>query len=72
MFITFLPQIVECILWYLTANICSSIGESFGVKSAQKLLKSTAEIMSVLIVMILCFLVIIIASTIVVVKTAEN
>lgn len=72
MFITFLPQIIECVFWYLTANICSSIGESFGVKSAQKLLKSTAEIMSVLIVMILCFLVIIIASTIVVVKTAEN
>ena len=72
MFITFLPQIVECILWYLTANICSSIGEIFDIKCTQKLLKSIAEIMSVLIVMILCFLVIIIASTIVVVKTAES
>lgn len=70
-FVTFLPSVIECTLWCLTANICSAIGESFGINNAHKLLKSTAEVMSVILVAILCFLVVIIASTIIVMKTAE-
>lgn len=66
--IMFLPSLVQCVLWYVTVNMCAILCRSLNVEKIAEFLKSTAEIMSVVLTVILCFLVTIIAATVVVMK----
>ena len=70
--ITFLPALIQCLIWHLTTSLCSSVGESLQLNKISKFLKNLTEITGIMIILIICFLAIIISSTLLVMKSANN
>lgn len=61
----FLPVIAECLLWMLTLNICSGIGEMFELKEITSLLKASSDVVSTMLAVLLCSMMVLIISTVV-------
>ncbi|MDQ5983673.1 MAG: hypothetical protein RUMPE_00697 [Eubacteriales bacterium SKADARSKE-1] len=62
----FLPVVMQCLLWLFSVNFCASIGELFELSEISKLLKRTGEVISTILVILLCSAVVLIISTVVV------
>ena len=60
---TFLPVLLQTALWYFTVNITSAVGEMLGVKQVASILKSASATLGVLIAVILCFALLFVIST---------
>lgn len=60
----FLPIVIECLLWLFSLNFCASIGEMFDLCAIPKLLKRTSEVVSTILVILLCSCIILIISTV--------
>ena len=60
---TFLPILLQTVMWYLAVNLSSALGEMLGVKPVAQILKSASATLGVLIAVILCFALLIIIST---------
>lgn len=71
-FFIFLPVIIECLLWILSVNLCSSIGEIFELQNISKLLKRIGEVMSMLLIIDLCVAILLIVSTAVILVVSGN
>ena len=61
--LTFLPVLLQTALWYFTVNITSAVGEMLGVKQVASILKSASATLGVLIAVILCFALLFVIST---------
>lgn len=59
----FLPIVIECILWIIMLNICSGIGQMFGLDEVTSLLKSSADVTSTILAVLLCSITVLIIST---------
>ena len=59
----FLPTLLRVVIWYLTLNFSSALGELMGIKQITQLLKSTSTTLGILMSMMLCFGLLIIIST---------
>lgn len=60
----FIPVVIECLFYMISINICSSVGEIFGLKQIPCLLKSINKVISSMLVMLLCVVTILIISTV--------
>jgi stage III sporulation protein AE len=60
---TFLPILLQTVIWYLTVNLSASVSEMLQIKHLASILKSCSATLGVLISMILCFALLIIIST---------
>ncbi|MEM1483830.1 hypothetical protein V6615_03005 [Oscillospiraceae bacterium PP1C4] len=69
---TFLPVFLQTTLWYLTMNITAAISEMLGIKQVAEILKSSATTLGVLIAVILCFALLVIISTSLVLITSTG
>lgn len=63
---TFLPVLLEAVVWMLTLKVSAAVSEIFDLKQVSEVLKSCAAAISLLITIILCFAVLMIVSTTVV------
>lgn len=72
MVMTFLPALVQCLLWYVTTLVCASVGESLQLGEISKFLKNLTEITGIIITLIICFLTVIIVSTLIIMRSAYN
>lgn len=61
----FLPVVAECMLWILTLNLCSGIGQVFDLGEITSLLKASADVVSTMLAILLCSMMILIISTVV-------
>lgn len=61
--VTFLPALLRVAIWYLTVNTAGVIGEVLGVGPVSALLKSISSTLGILISIILTFLLMVIATT---------
>ena len=61
----FLPVVAECMLWILTLNLCSGIGQIFDLGEITSLLKASADVVSTMLAILLCSMMILIISTVV-------
>lgn len=59
----FLPVLIESLIWMLTLKISASISEIFELKQVSEVLKSCANAITLLVTIILCFAVLMIIST---------
>ena len=59
----FLPVVIECILWVITLNICSGIGQMFELDEVTSLLKSSADVTSTILAVLLCSITVLIICT---------
>lgn len=60
----FIPIIVECLIWLITVNLCSSIGDIFELRQISSLLRASAKVISTMISIVLCCVTILIISTV--------
>lgn len=60
---TFLPVFLQTAIWYFTVNITAAVSEMLGVKQVAEILKSAATTLGVLIAVTLCFALLVIIST---------
>lgn len=60
---TFLPIFLQTVIWYLTVTIAGAIGEMLSARQTADILKSAGETLGVLMGVILCFALLIIVST---------
>ena len=63
----FLPPIIECLIWMISLNICSAIGDIFELKQISKILKGSSKVISTILVILLCVMTILIVSTVIVI-----
>ena len=61
----FLPIVAECMIWILTLNLCSGIGQIFDLGGISSLLKASADVVSTMLAILLCSMTILIISTVV-------
>ncbi len=61
--LTFLPIFLQTIIWYLTVNITAAISDMLGIKQVGDILKSSASVLSILLAISLCFALLVIVST---------
>lgn len=61
--VVFLPIIINCLLWIISLNITSGIGDMLGVKDPVSVIKSCSTVLSTLLVIILCVMAIYVIST---------
>lgn len=66
---TFLPVLVETLTWYLMTNLAVMAGEIVGIEQVSSVLKACAGMLGILVAVILCFALLIIVSTTVVIAT---
>lgn len=66
---TFLPVLLQTVAWYLVTNVAAIAGDILGVETVSEILKSCASVLGILIAVILCFALLIIVSTAVVMLT---
>lgn len=69
---TFLPVFLQTTIWYLTVNITAAVSEMLGVKQVSEILKSSAAALGVLVAVILCFALLVIISTSLVLMTSTG
>lgn len=60
---TFLPVFLQTTVWYLTVNIAAAVSDMLGIKQVAEILKSSSATLGVLIAVILCFALLVIIST---------
>ena len=60
---TFLPVLLETVLWLWTVNIAAAVSELLEVGNMAKMLKASASVLSILISLILCFALLMIITT---------
>ena len=60
---TFLPIFLQTVIWYLTVNLSAAAAETLGEKQAAEILKSASAVLGVLMAVVLCFALLIIIST---------
>ena len=60
--LVFLPVIVECFLWMLLLNICLFVSDVFELKKISALIKSTVNVISVLLAIMVCIITVLIVS----------
>lgn len=61
--LTFLPVFLQTVLWYLAVGAAGAVGELLDVKQAAEILKSAAATLGILMAVILCFALLVIVST---------
>lgn len=61
--LTFLPVLLQTAVWYLSVNVASAVSEMLNVKQVADILKSAAATLGVLVAVILCFAILVIIST---------
>lgn len=66
---TFLPILLQTMIWYLLTNLAVVAGDIIGVPKVSSILKSCSGVLGILIAVILCFALLIIVSTTVVMVT---
>lgn len=69
---TFLPIFLQAVLWYFTVNVASAVSEMLGVKPAALILKSSSTTLGVLIAVIICFAILVVVSTTLVLMTSTS
>ncbi len=67
---TFLPVLIRTILWYTLTNIAVIVGDLLGVTRVSEILKACASVLGITIAIILCFALMLIVSTTVVMVTS--
>ena len=60
--VIFLPVIAECFLWMILLNICLFVSDIFELKKISALIKSTVNVISVLLAIIVCIITVLIVS----------
>lgn len=60
---TFLPVFIQTSLWYLTVNITAAVSDMLGVGQVANILKSASATLGVLVAVIICFALLVIVST---------
>lgn len=60
--VIFLPVIAECFLWMFSLNICLFVADVFELKKISALIKSTTNVISVLLAIIVCIITVLIVS----------
>ncbi len=68
----FLPVFLQTLLWYLTANFTSAAAEMLEIKTVAGMLKSAGTTLGVLLSVILCFALLVIISTTLVLTTSTG
>lgn len=66
---TFLPILIQTVLWYGVTGIAGMAGDVLGVSKVSEVMKSCSSVLGILIAIILCFALLIIVSTAVVMVT---
>ncbi len=62
-FATFLPVILEAVLWLLCLHVCAGIGGMFGNKTVESVMKGVCAVVEILLALLMCCLAVLIAST---------
>lgn len=62
-FFTFLPVLAKVVVWYVIVNIAAEIGNMLSAPQAAAVLKGTGTTLSILIALIMCFVLLLIIST---------
>lgn len=65
----FAPPLIESILWIISLNVCSAVGDIFNLSVISNLLKSTSKVVGLIIAVMLCCMAVLIISTVIVLKT---
>ena len=60
---TFVPIIIDCVLWLASVNICAAVSDVFDMKVQSGLLRSCGKVMNVMLAIILSCVVVFIIST---------
>ena len=60
---TFLPILLETVLWLWTVNIAAAVSELLEAGNMAKMLKASASVLSILISLVLCFALLMIITT---------
>lgn len=68
--LTFLPVFLQTTAWYLAVNLTSAVSEMLGIKPIAEILKSSSATLGVLVAVILCFALLVIISTSLVLMTS--
>ena len=61
--LTFLPILMQTVLWYLTVGAASAVSELLGVRQVGEILKSAGSALGILIAVLFCFALLVIIST---------
>ena len=70
--LTFLPVFLQTTLWYLTVNVAAAVSEMLEVRPVADILKSSGAALGILIAVILCFALLVIISTSLVLMVATG
>jgi len=62
-FFTFLPILSQVVIWYIIVNIAAGVGDMLSAPQASAVLKGAGTTLSILIAMIMCFALLLIIST---------
>jgi len=66
---TFLPVLLQTLSWYIVANLSVVAGDIIGVPAVSSVMKSCAGVLGILVAVILCFALLVIISTAIVMST---
>lgn len=61
--LTFLPIFLQTVIWYIAVSAASAVSEMLGVSQTAEILKSSSATLGVLMAVILCFALLVIVST---------
>lgn len=61
--LTFLPIFLQTTIWYLTVNLTAAVSDMLGIKQVGAILKSASAVLGVLMAVSLCFALLVIVST---------
>ena len=62
-FCTFLPVLLETILWLLCLHLCAAVGGIFDNSAVESMMKSVCAAMEILLALLLCCLTVLVVST---------
>lgn len=65
----FLPALLDAMAWYILTNIAVMVGDIMGVPRVSEILRACASVLGIIIAIILCFALLVIVSTTVVMVT---
>ena len=61
--LTFLPILLQTVLWYLTVGVAAAASELLGVRQVGEILQGAASTLGILLAVLLCFALLVIVST---------
>lgn len=64
--ITFLPVVLQCLVWLFTIHSCAAVGDIFELKQVSSLLRACQKVVSTMLAIVLCCITILTVSTVLV------